>query len=237
MVVARDPGGWLEEALASLRRQDYENMSVVVVDAADGSDGGRSAAADAADAPAAAAGPLAGAATAADAPAAATADHEFAARVRAVVSDAAIISAPGASGFAAAANTVLATGLTSAFLLVCHDDAALAPDAVTTLVAQAGRSGADVAGPKLVHWDRPEVIQHVGFEVDRFGAGSDMAGAEELDQEQHDVTRDVFAVSTAAVSDTQRSVRPHRRIRHGIGIAGRGMSTCAGGLAWRGPVS
>ena len=120
-------------------------------------------------------------------------------RVRAVIDDAAVIKAPGASGFSAAANAVLATDLTASFFLVCHDDVSLASDAVTVLVTEALRSNAGVAGPKVLHWDRPDVIQHVGFDVDRFGVASGVAGVDEIDQEQHDTVRDAFAVSSAAM--------------------------------------
>lgn len=120
-------------------------------------------------------------------------------RVRAVVGDAVIIGAPGSKGFSDAANRVLAADLEADFLLVCHDDVAFAPDAVSTLVTEALRSSAGIVGPKLVDWDRPEVILHAGFDVDRFGVGSDIAGFEELDQEQHDGVRDVFALPSAAL--------------------------------------
>lgn len=160
VMVAHDPGEWFEETLESLARQDYEHLSVAVVDAA-GSGIGR--------------------------------------RVRAVIQDADVIHAPGADGFSAAANAVLSTDLMATYFLVCHDDVVLAPDVVSILVKEAQRSNAGVAGPKLVHWDRPEVIQHVGFEVDRFGVASDLAGVDELDQEQHDTVRDAFAVSSATM--------------------------------------
>ena len=154
VVVARNPGDWFEQTLKSLNSQDYENLSVVVVDTTVGT----------------------------DTPTATTPTADFETRVRAVIPDAAIISAPGSSGFPAAANAVLATDLTSSFLLMCHDDVVLNPDAVTQLVTQAGQNHADVAGPKLLHWNRPEVIQHIGFDVDRFGAKTDMSGADELDR-------------------------------------------------------
>ena len=48
-------------------------------------------------------------------------------RVRAVAPNATLIDASDTDGFAAAANTVLETDIESAFLLVCHDDVALAP--------------------------------------------------------------------------------------------------------------
>ncbi len=120
-------------------------------------------------------------------------------RVRAIAPDATLIDASDTVGFAAAANTVLETDVESAFLLVCHDDVALSSDAVSVLVTEALRSNAGVAGPKLVEWEHPEVLQHVGFVVDQFAAAADVIEPAERDQEQYDRVRDVFAVPTACV--------------------------------------
>ena len=160
VVVAHRPGEWFEETLESLALQDYESLSVAVVDAA-GSDLGP--------------------------------------RVAAVMEDAEVIDAAGASGFSEAANAVLSTETSADFLLVCHDDVAPAPDAVSVLVAEALRSSAGVVGPKIVEWDRPEIIRHAGYDVDRFGVPADRAGADELDQEQHDGVRDSFALPSAVM--------------------------------------
>ncbi len=123
-------------------------------------------------------------------------------RVRATIGNATVIRAPAAKGFSAAANAVLSTGLDTKYALICHDDVALEPDAVSRLVAEAETSqGAHgvVVGPKLVGWDRPDLIQHVGLEVDRFGVAYDIAGDDELDQEQYDDSRAVFAVNSAVM--------------------------------------
>ena len=120
-------------------------------------------------------------------------------RVRAIAPDATLIDASDTVGFAAAANTVLETDVESAFLLVCHDDVALSSDAVSVLVTEALRSNAGVAGPKLVEWEHPEVLQHVGFVVDQFAAAADVIEPAERDQEQYDRVRDVFAVPSACV--------------------------------------
>ncbi|MEM8706726.1 MAG: glycosyltransferase [Actinomycetota bacterium] len=120
-------------------------------------------------------------------------------RVRAVAPNATIIDASDTVGFAAAANTVLETDVTSAFLLMCQDDVALAPDAVRILVTEALRSNAGVAGPKLVEWERPEILQHVGLVVDQFAVQADIIEPAERDQEQYDAVRDVFAVPSACV--------------------------------------
>ncbi|MYI15267.1 MAG: glycosyltransferase family 2 protein, partial [Acidimicrobiaceae bacterium] len=160
VVVAHRPGEWFEETLESLALQDYESLSVVVVDAAGSGLGPR---------------------------------------VAAVAEGADVIDAAGVSGFSEAANAVLSAELSADFLLVCHDDVALSSDAVSVLVAEALRSSAGVVGPKIVEWDRPEIIRHAGYDVDRFGVAADRAGAHELDQEQHDGVRDSFALPSAAM--------------------------------------
>lgn len=120
-------------------------------------------------------------------------------RVRAVAPNATIVDAGDTNGFGAAANTILETDVESAFLLVCHDDVLLASDAVRTLVTEALRSNAGIAGPKLVHWERPDRLQHVGLQVDQFAAWDDIIEPDELDQEQYDAVTDVFAVPSACV--------------------------------------
>ena len=120
-------------------------------------------------------------------------------RVRAAAPAATIVDASDTTGFGGAANTILETGIDSAFLLVCHDDVLLAPDAVRTLVTESLRSNAGIAGPKLVHWDRPDRLQHVGLQVDQFAAWADVIEPDELDQEQYDAVTDVFAVPSACL--------------------------------------
>jgi GT2 family glycosyltransferase len=55
-------------------------------------------------------------------------------------------------GFAGAANLVRELVEGATFYAFCHDDIALDPDALRTLVEEAFRSNAGVIGPKLVSW-------------------------------------------------------------------------------------
>ncbi|MCU1449900.1 MAG: hypothetical protein JWP02_2070, partial [Acidimicrobiales bacterium] len=87
----------------------------------------------------------------------------------------------------------------AAFYLFCHDDAAPDSDAIRLLVEEALRSNAGVVGPKLVQWERPERLADVGLAVNKLGAGHSVIERGELDQEQHDSVRDVFAVPGACV--------------------------------------
>ncbi len=97
-------------------------------------------------------------------------------------------------GFGAAANEVLEVVEGAAFYLLCHDDVALAPDAVRLLVEEAFRSNAALAGPKLVDWDDPRRLLQVGQGMDHAGYGIPLVDRGELDQSQHDGVRDVFTV-------------------------------------------
>ncbi|NDI15840.1 MAG: glycosyltransferase, partial [Actinobacteria bacterium] len=98
-------------------------------------------------------------------------------------------------GFGPVANQVMrVVEGTEGFFLLLHDDVALRPDAVTSLVEEAFRSNAAVVGPKLVEWDSPTVLQHVGVQVDRLGERDPIVDAGEKDQEQHDAVRDVFVL-------------------------------------------
>ncbi|MBA3288596.1 MAG: glycosyltransferase family 2 protein, partial [Acidimicrobiia bacterium] len=103
-------------------------------------------------------------------------------------------------GYGPAANEVLrlVEGDSGLFCL-CHDDVALEPDTVRLLVEELYRSNAGIVGPKVVCWDEPLVLQHVGLAIDRFGEVDPITEPGEYDQEQHDAVRDVFAVPSACV--------------------------------------
>jgi len=126
-------------------------------------------------------------------------DPDLAARVSSSLPRATVLDASDTKGFGAAANAVLDTEAESAFLLICHDDIALASDAVRVMVTESLRSNAGVLGPKLVEFDRPDRLQHVGLEVDRFGVAAEVIEPAELDQEQFDFVADFSAVPTACM--------------------------------------
>ena len=112
-------------------------------------------------------------------------------------------------GFGASVAAVVDDAIRAPLLLLCHDDIALEPDAVARLVEELLRSNAGLLGPKLVEWDEPSRLQHVGFSVDRFAFAQPVAEEGELDQEQHDAVNDVFVVPTACVlarADLYRSI-------------------------------
>ncbi|MCU1359736.1 MAG: hypothetical protein JWN99_1025, partial [Ilumatobacteraceae bacterium] len=121
-------------------------------------------------------------------------------RIRTALPRAFVRAVEGNPGFGPAANEVmrLVEG-ENGFFCFLHDDVALEPDTIRLLVEELYRSNAGMVGPKLVEWDRPGVLQHVGFAVDRFGETDPIVEPGETDQEQHDAVRDVFALPTACL--------------------------------------
>lgn len=101
--------------------------------------------------------------------------------------------------WAEAANEALDSVENASFLLFLHDDVVLGTGAVQALVEEGFRANAGIVGPKLVEWDDPERLASVGLSVDRFGFTWEIAEPGELDQSQHDATREVFSVSGAAI--------------------------------------
>ena len=97
-------------------------------------------------------------------------------------------------GFGAGADEVIGMVEGAAFLLLCHDDCAPATDALHILVEESYRSNAAVVGPKMLRWDDPRVLLHVGMSADKTGAAVERIQPGEVDHGQHDGVRDVFFV-------------------------------------------
>ncbi|MEP7201970.1 MAG: glycosyltransferase family 2 protein [Ilumatobacteraceae bacterium] len=121
-------------------------------------------------------------------------------RVRERVQNAFVRGIGNTTGYGVAANEVLRlVEGTNGFFCFLHDDVALDPGAIRLLVEELYRSNAGIVGPKLVSWDDPGVLQHVGIGVDRFGEVDSFVEEGEVDQEQHDAVRDVFALPSACL--------------------------------------
>lgn len=118
-------------------------------------------------------------------------------RVAAVLGDAYVRHLDANPGFGAAANEVLEVVDGASFYAFCHDDVLLDTSAVRALVEEAFRSNAGVVGPKLVAWGDPLALLQVGLSADKTGVLTSLVEEGELDQEQHDRVRDVFAVPGA----------------------------------------
>jgi GT2 family glycosyltransferase len=121
------------------------------------------------------------------------------ARVAGIVPSAFVRREATPIGYGAAANLVLSMVQGATFYLFCHDDVALAPDAVDHLVSEAQRSAAGAVTPKLVSWDDHERMLAVGMGLDRTGRPLDLIEPFELDQGQHDAPRDVAFAPGAAL--------------------------------------
>lgn len=104
---------------------------------------------------------------------------------------------------ALAAATKLGPAQSADYLLLVHDDVALAPDAVANLVEAAeGIEGVErvgVVGPKIVDWDDPRVLREVGRSTDRFGHPYSPLQDGERDQGQYDRVLEVLFVSSATM--------------------------------------
>ena len=128
-----------------------------------------------------------------------TGSEPVAERVSAVAPRAVVHRAEAAKGYGAAANMVTESVSGAGFYLFLHDDIALSEDVVSILVEEAFRSNAGILGPKIVDWSDGRRIRSVGMAVDKTGVQAPYAEAGELDQEQHDRVRDVFALQSGCL--------------------------------------
>src|SRR6266542_33884 len=86
------------------------------------------------------------------------------------------------------------------YLLLLHDDAVLAPEAIGRMVRAAERiDGVGVVGPKVLDWEDPELLRGIGMSSDRFGYPYSPLEEGEIDQGQYDRVREVLFVSSCAM--------------------------------------
>ena len=95
-------------------------------------------------------------------------------------------------GFGAACNEASLMVEGSAFFLFCHDDVRLESNAVQLMVEAAYRTNAGIVTPKVVAYEDPLVLLHVGQTSDRFGVVRERIEKGEIDHGQQDLERDVF---------------------------------------------
>ena len=113
-------------------------------------------------------------------------------RVAAVAPGAFVAVVDEGSSFGAAVDQALGMVEGATFLLLCHDDVRLDPDAVHLMVEEAFRSNAGIVTPKVVSIEDRRVLLHVGQGIDRYGTVIEKIQPGEVDQGQHDAVRDVF---------------------------------------------
>ena len=86
------------------------------------------------------------------------------------------------------------------YVLLLHDDTALAPDAITLLVTAAGRvPSTGIVGPKVLDWHDRRIVREIGFAADRFGYPHSPLEPGEIDQGQYGAPREVLYISSAAM--------------------------------------
>jgi GT2 family glycosyltransferase len=132
------------------------------------------------------------------------------ARVAAVAPSAFVRVLDENKGFAAACNEASLMVDGSAFFLFCHDDVLLESDAVHLMVEAAFRANAGIVSPKVVAYEDPLVLLHVGQTCDRFGVVHERVEPGEIDHGQQDLERDVFVAPggvTLVRSDLFKSLR------------------------------
>ncbi len=113
-----------------------------------------------------------------------------------------VIRLPGNAGFGQAASVALGSEAAkhADYVLFLHDDTLLEPQAVAALVEAAQRiDGVGVVGPKVLDWDRPQVLLEVGLSTDRFAYPYSPLEDGEIDQGQYDRIREVMYVSSCAM--------------------------------------
>ncbi len=118
--------------------------------------------------------------------------EHVAARVAAVAPDAFVRVLADNRGFGAACNEAVLSVSGATFFLFCHDDVRLDADVVHVLVEAAFRMNAGVLTPKVVGYDDPLTLVHVGQTCDRFAVVQERVEPGEIDHGQQDLERDVF---------------------------------------------
>ncbi len=118
--------------------------------------------------------------------------EDLTARVAAVLPTAYVRRFEQALGYGAVSDEVRSMVDGAAYFLFCHDDVAPYADAVHLMVEEAFRSNAGIVSPKVVEWEDPDRLVHVGMTVDKAGSVVDRVQPLEIDHGQHDAVRDVF---------------------------------------------
>ncbi|MDA8315452.1 MAG: glycosyltransferase, partial [Actinomycetota bacterium] len=139
---------------------------------------------------------------------------------------------PDRGGFAEAIGEALTMVDGASFFLLCHDDCAPAPDATHLMVEESFRSNAGIVCPKMLHWDDPRALLHVGQGADKTGAIVERVQDGEIDAGQHDAVRDVFVAPggfTLVRGDLLRALGGYDR---GIVAMGEDLD-----LSWRAHVA
>lgn len=170
IVVTHDGRRWLTDSLVGLNRQSYPRMDVLVVD---------------------------------DASPAAEGAPSLKRVAKRHLRDRrwAFLTTPRPLGFGGAINWALSRVQVHAdLLLFLHDDAELSRDSIELMVSRLlSDESIAIVGPKVVSWDRPTQLEEVGMAADRFGYPYKGLEDDEIDLGQHDVSQEVFYVTSTCM--------------------------------------
>ena len=204
-MVVHQPGAWFDEVLAGLASQDYPNLNSVFFLTAKLTSSG----VDTTDA------------------------NAVATKISEVLPNAVVRIVEGNPGFGRLINELqrIVDGDKGLFCIM-HDDVVLQTDTVRRLVEELFISNAAVVGPKLMQWDKPTLLQSVGFGIDRCGEIDPFIEQNERDQEQHDAVRDVFFVSSACMLVRSDLFRELNGFSQDISFFGEDLDFC-----WRAHLS
>ncbi len=120
------------------------------------------------------------------------ANEDVVARVAAVAPGAFVKVLDENRGFGSACNEAALMVSGAMFMLFCHDDVLFFEGAVHQMVEAAFRANAGIVSPKVVAYDDPFILVHVGQIADRFGTVRERVELGEIDHGQQDLERDVF---------------------------------------------
>jgi len=110
-----------------------------------------------------------------------------------------VLRLPRTTGYGEAVAKALEGAPEAAWLWLLHDDVAVEPTTLESLLAYAETSAsAALLGPKVRDWHDPRFLVDIGFTTDAAGHRETGLERREYDQGQHDAVRDVLAVGTAA---------------------------------------
>jgi GT2 family glycosyltransferase len=107
---------------------------------------------------------------------------------------------------AAALKIAVERGTKAGAFLILHDDAALDPGSVSAMVDVLTGDRVGVVGSKVVEWDDPQMLQEVGLSVDRYGRVFNPLERGELDQGQHDRSREVMWATSSCLLVARETV-------------------------------
>ncbi len=118
--------------------------------------------------------------------------HPLDERVESYLPAAKLVRIEKDEGFAKACNFAVREVTGATHLVFCHDDIALAPDAITEMMEVAYAENAGIVTPKIVVWDSPRQILQLGLDLDKTGAVAARVDVGDLDQAQYDQVEEVF---------------------------------------------